>query len=165
MSVEGHSGLGPPPDAARVHVYLAPGQLYASDAPCEVTTILGSCVGVLLIDGARGIGGVSHYLLPYEGRAATPSPRFGDTAIKQLIARMFALGSRRDDLVAKVFGGASMLTPARGGATTLGAKNVELARRLLDAESIPVVAEDVGGHAGRKLIFLTDCGQVWVKKL
>lgn len=78
---------------------------------------------------------------------------------------MLSLGSRKGDLVAKVFGGASTLTPVRPEAPTLGSKNVDVARRHLHEASIPVVAEDVGGYSGRKVVFLTDQGHVWVKKL
>jgi len=163
--IEGHREPRPPRDIARIQVYLSAGQIYASRAPCELTTILGSCVGVLLIDEAAQIGGASHYVLPFESQGTRASARFGDAAISQLVARMLSLGSRRSDLVAKVFGGASMLAPARSDVPTIGAKNVEVARRRLEDESIPIVAEDVGGCSGRKVVFLTDRGQVWIKDL
>jgi chemotaxis protein CheD len=156
----------PPDGRERVQVYLSAGQIFASAEPCEITTILGSCVGVLLIDSFRRSGGASHYLLPFDSRGSgVASARFGDTAISQLLDRMLSLGSRRGDLVAKVFGGASTLAPLRAEAQTLGSKNVDVARRRLEEESIPIVAEDVGGHSGRKVVLLTDVGHVWVKKL
>jgi chemotaxis protein CheD len=155
----------PPPQEERVHVYLHPGQVFASSSPCEVSTVLGSCVSVLLFDGLRRIGGASHYLLPFEGRGDGSTPRFGNVAIAQLLARMAELGSRKRDLVAKVFGGASVWAAPKGAGPTLGEKNVEVARRRLDHEGIPIVAQDVGGTGGRKLVFLTDEGHVWLKKL
>jgi chemotaxis protein CheD len=163
--IEEHLGSRPPRDATRICVYLSAGQIFASDVPCEVTTILGSCVGVLLIDQAAHIGGASHYVLPFESHGRSANARFGNVAISQLVARMLSLGSRRRDLVAKVFGGASMLASARTDGPTIGTKNVEVARHRLEEESIPIVAEDIGGCAGRKVVFLTDRGQVWVKSL
>ena len=47
----------------------------------------------------------------------------------------------------------------------LGTKNVSVARSLLAAANIPIVAEDVGGRRGRKLIVHTDTGDAWVKIL
>ena len=47
----------------------------------------------------------------------------------------------------------------------LGTKNVEVARHLLESESIPLVGHDVGGQRGRKLIFQTDDGAAWIKPL
>ena len=52
-----------------------------------------------------------------------------------------------------------------GTATHLGQKNVEVARQILIAEGIPVVAEDVDGERGRKLIFQTHDGAAWVRSL
>jgi chemotaxis protein CheD len=154
-----------PPREERVHVYLHPGQVFASSSPCEVTTVLGSCVSVLLFDGVRRIGGASHYLLPYEARGDASTPRFGNAAITLLLGKMMELGSRKRDLIAKVFGGASTLASARGQALTLGEKNVEVARRRLEQDGIPIAAQDVGGTGGRKIVFLTDEGHVWLKKL
>lgn len=158
-------GSMPPRGEERVQVYLHAGQVFASSTPCEITTVLGSCVGLLLVDPVRRFGGASHYLLPFEGHGQTATPRFGSTAISLLLGRMLALGSRKQDLVAKIFGGASTLTADTAPGPTLGAKNVELARRRLEQEHIPIVAEDVGGHGGRKIIFLCDEGHVWVKRL
>jgi chemotaxis protein CheD len=157
------SGSMPPRGDDRVRVYLHAGKVFVSPEPCEVSTVLGSCVAVILVDPVRCVGGASHYLLPFDdhGRSA----RFGNGAITELLARMLALGCRKVDLEAKVFGGASMLSQARADVQTLGSKNVEVARRRLGTEGIPIAAEDVGGYAGRKLVFLTDLGQIWVKKL
>src|SRR6185503_16258878 len=43
-----------------VRVYLAPGRLYASAGPVQVTTILGSCVAVCLWDAHERVGGINH---------------------------------------------------------------------------------------------------------
>ena len=163
MTIECKTGSMPPRGDDRARVYLHAGQVFASPEPCEVSTVLGSCVAVVLVDPVRCVGGASHYLLPFDdhGRSA----RFGNGAITELLARMLALGSRKADLEAKLFGGASMLSQERAGVQTLGSKNVDVARQRLGAEGIPIAAEDVGGYAGRKLVFLTDLGHIWVKKL
>jgi chemotaxis protein CheD len=150
----------------RVQVYLHAGQVFASATPCEITTVLGSCVGVLLVDGVRRVGGASHYLLPFDAGGPTATARFGTVAISMLVEQMLALGCRRRDLVAKVFGGAATLTGTdRALGPTLGDKNIEVAQRRLDEEDIPIVAQDVGGRVGRKVVFFTDEGHVWIKKL
>src|SRR5579859_3607719 len=135
-----HSPL-PPSDTSRSKLYLYAGQVFASLDPCEVSTVMGSCAGVLLVDPALRIGGASHYVLPLDdgGRSA----RFGNGAIALLVGRMLALGSRKHDLVAKVFGGASMLSHARPGAKSLGEQNVDVARQALREHGIPIAAEDV----------------------
>ncbi len=152
-------------DIARVKVYLHAGQLFAASDPCEITTILGSCVAVCLFDPSRRLGGANHYLLPIRPGAAHASPRFGNVAIAELLERLVGLGSRKRDLGAKVFGGATLTGGARAVAGGLGAKNVELARDVLAREGLPIIAEDVGGERGRKIVLRTDDGIVWVKKL
>jgi chemotaxis protein CheD len=129
-----------------------------------VTTILGSCISVCLWDRRLGIGGINHFLMPdWTGRGRM-SPRFGDVAIASLIESLRTLGCAVDDLTSKVFGGASVMGSPNSN-TSLGAKNVRLARALLDEEGIPIVGEDTGGCAGRKLIYQTDDAGSWVKRL
>jgi len=47
----------------------------------------------------------------------------------------------------------------------LGIQNIDVARKLLGEERIPIMGEDVGGPRGRKLIFQVDDGTAWVKLL
>ncbi|MEM7349662.1 MAG: chemotaxis protein CheD [Acidobacteriota bacterium] len=143
--------------------YLLPGQLFTSSEAHVVTTVLGSCVAVCLWDGRLRAGGVNHYVLPHWTADGVSSLRFGRVAIEQLLAQMTALGGLRADLRAKVFGGAGLIANPAGG--SLGDRNIQVAREVLQAERIPIVAEDVGGRCGRKLIFHTDSGAAWVRSL
>ena len=146
-------------------VYLHPGQLHAAAGPVTITTLLGSCVAICLYDRARGIGGTNHYLLPHHADLGNDSPRFGNVAMRRLLDGVLALGAKRHDLEAKLFGGACVLDAFRANDDHLGAKNVAVARSLLAAERIPVRAEDVGGRRGRKLVFRVDDGSAFVKLL
>ncbi len=148
---------------ARTPVYLHPGQVFASSSPSVVTTILGSCVAICVFDSVLKVGGTNHYLLPYWAGDGVSSPRFGNVAVKQLVEKLINLGSRKADLRAKLFGGACVIDAFRGRGAHLGTKNVELGRTILQQEGIPVVADDVGGHRGRKVIFHTDTGVALVR--
>jgi chemotaxis protein CheD len=53
----------------------------------------------------------------------------------------------------------------RGDATSLGARNVEVAFEQLGAEQVPVVGSDVGGHRGRRLMFHVHTGAAWVRPI
>ena len=149
----------------RATAYLHPGQLFASAESYAVTTILGSCVAVCLWDPATRIGGINHFMLPSFSGEGVASPRFGDIAIKELLDQLAQLGSQKHNLLAKMFGGACVLEAFRNRQHHLGMKNIDIARALLEAESIPLVGHDVGGQRGRKLIFHTDDGAAWVKSL
>lgn len=146
--------------------YLEPGGVVAMSRPTEVTTILGSCVAVCLWDERLHVGGMNHFLLPTAPVGQRPSGRHGAAAIPMLIHEMERLGSQRQHLMAKVFGGAHMMgPPPPGAAPALGLRNAELARQLLAEAGIVILAEDVGGSAGRKLRFRTDDGTALVKIL
>ncbi len=145
-------------------VHLFPGELFVSSEGHLVSTVLGSCVAVFLFDAGLRVGGANHFLLPFWIGGDRSSPRFGSTAMELLVERLEAVGCAAADLTAKVFGGASVLG-SPDGETSIGRKNVRLARRFLDERRIPVVGESVGGFRGRKIIADTGSGNVWVKPL
>jgi len=142
--------------------YLYPGALFAHREPHLVTTVLGSCVSVCLWDSAARVGGINHYLLPLWNGDGLPTPKYGNIAIVKLIEKIRALGAE-GRLVAKVFGGASMWENTEG-LLAIGQRNIELANDLLDQHRIPVVGRDLGGPAGRKIIFNTGDGTVLLKR-
>jgi chemotaxis protein CheD len=145
-------------------VYLQPGQVHVSAAPCTITTIVGSCVSVCLTDRTLGVGGMNHFQLP-QRTGAESSARYGTIATRQLIDDLLALGCRPEHLEAKVFGGASIVGPLIARAGHLGAKNVRVAYQILWDAGIPVIAEDVEGSKGRKVIYQTHDGTAWVRRL
>jgi len=143
--------------------YLYPGGLFADFRPHRVTTVLGSCVSVCLWDKARGVGGINHYLLPLWNGEGLPTPRYGNIAIASLVDRMLGLGCSRETLCAKLFGGAAMWENSNG-LLAVGERNIDLAWRLLDEYRIPVVASDLGGDVGRKIIFDSATGTVLLRR-
>jgi chemotaxis protein CheD len=142
--------------------YLAPGQLLVCRDSTVISTIVGSCVAVCLSDPVAGIGGMNHFLLPLRV-GLERSPRFGSVAIPGLIDRLLSEGARRDRLEAKVFGGASLVGSRARRDDPLGSKNARLAFDLLAEARIPVVAEDVEGPRGRKILYHTGDGTAWVR--
>lgn len=143
--------------------YLHPGHSFHSPRATIVTTILGSCVSVCMWDAWRGIGGLTHYLLPTPINGRTDPSRFGATAIPLLAQQLRSLGAR--DLCAKVFGGSAINSALAADKRDLGTRNAEIAIEVLLKLEIAVVAQDLGGNRGRKLLFQTDNGYAWVKRL
>ena len=163
---------GPKGEAEKLPgIYLLPGQLAVSDKPCAIRTILGSCISVCLWDSGRGIGGMCHFVLPVQigQQSAKASGRFGNMAIPMLIEKLAELGSKRQDLAAKMFGGAGILgdggTASRLPEHRVGSKNTESAVRILDQLQLPILARDVGGVRGRKVIFHPHDGTAWVREI
>ena len=145
--------------------YLHPGRLFVSAEPAAVTMILGSCVAVCLWDESHGIGGMNHYLLPDGEGDGVAAERFAPLALRRLLEQLLELGASKENLKAKVFGGACVLEAFQESGNDLGTKNIEAARRVLEVERIPILAEDVAGQAGRKLVFHTEGGSARVRKL
>lgn len=141
--------------------YLYPGSIFISKKPHAVDTILGSCVSVALWDCVLQFGSINHYMLPHWNREGAPSNKYGDVAIPELIRKMIAFGSNKNNLRAKVFGGSETGTPY--GVFHVGARNVKLSLDLLKKEQIPVVSHSVGGIRGRKIVFYSESGEVMIK--
>jgi len=146
-------------DLSRPTRHLPQGAIIADRRPQRVSTILGSCVSVCLFDPVAAIGGINHYLLPFWNGDGMPTPRFGNIAIERLHQKLLQLGAAQSRLQAKIFGGASLLTNG-SGPFSVGTRNIDLARFLLEQLSIPIVVADVGGRTGRKIIFNTATGEV-----
>jgi chemotaxis protein CheD len=144
-------------------VYLPPGLLHAGAAPCVIRTVLGSCVAVCLWAPRLSVGGMNHYMLP-RGAEPEASPRFGETALVLLLARLHALGARTSELEARVYGGARVV-PALKTVAHLGEDNVVVARRWLGLEHIPIVDEDVLGATARRVLFDVATGHAHVTRL
>jgi len=85
--------------------------------------------------------------------------------MERLLKQLLDLGARKTFLEAKLFGGACVIEALHRKGSHLGTKNVQTAHSFLEHEGIPVVAEDTGNRHGRKLIFHTDDGTAWVKRI
>ncbi len=141
--------------------YLYSGEIFATDRPVEVSTVLGSCVSVCLWDPVRRAGGINHFVSPVEGAGDPLSNRYGEPAIKNLLKRMEDLGSLRGDIRGSVFGGGRVIDLHYD----IGADNIRVARQELLAEGIHVGRWDTGGDHGRSLRFNTRTGEVLTRRV
>jgi chemotaxis protein CheD len=135
----------------------------------RLKTILGSCVGIILRDPERCVSGLAHVMLPRKHRDDTARGKYADTAIPALIAdfdRRLGQNSRQR-LTAKLAGGASMfqVEPSllENSQLNIGQRNQEMIEQILGELSIPILARDLGGNFGRRLILDTVSGNVTIK--
>ncbi|OHD78107.1 MAG: hypothetical protein A2023_00875 [Sulfuricurvum sp. GWF2_44_89] len=110
-----------------------------------ITTLLGSCVAVMLYDSVLQIKGMNHFLLPSSCTQGT-SCRFGLYAMESMLNEMYKLGCRKENINAKIAGGANVL---HNFSDNIGERNVMFARSFCRSEGIRVVAENVLGTNGR----------------
>jgi len=138
---------------------VAQGDSIASgDHDIVFTTVLGSCVAVCLHDGRAGIGGMNHFLLaepaPIANEDARLLNRYGVHSMELLINAMLKRGAMRQNLKARIYGGATM----RQGLGEIGNNNIQFARRFLANESIAILGENVGGTSARRVEFRPAAG-------
>lgn len=141
--------------------YLFPSTIAADEQLHEIDTVLGSCISVCLYDQKLKIGGMNHYMLPLWNGEGLASPKFGNIAIPKLAEKMFKMGSLKQNLVAKIFGGANQTNSS----TNVGDRNTQIAREQLIALGIKIVIENTGGSVGRKIRFNTLTGEVLMRFL
>ncbi|HPC71726.1 MAG TPA: chemotaxis protein CheD [Treponema sp.] len=165
---------------------IKPGEYLVSRDDIIISTVLGSCIAVAMFDPASGTGGLNHFMLPgafhpkrppKPGQQGYPiiesdpqdfledSARYGMYAMEVLINGLLHLGARRNDLAAKVFGGASVLGFGRDGRRTVAQSNIEFVFEYLETEKIPIITSDVGGYEARKILFFVKEGKVLLKRI
>lgn len=150
---------------------VQPGEFYITVAhPDEaITTVLGSCIAACIRDPQAAIGGMNHFMLPEEAQqgrgdwreAVGLATRYGSYAMESLINGLLKLGARRERLEVKLFGGGQVLDVE----IPVGLRNIDFAHRWLSTEGLPVVAQDVGGKAPRRIVYFPASGTVKVKQL
>jgi chemotaxis receptor (MCP) glutamine deamidase CheD len=86
-----------------------------------------------------------------------------------LLGRFRALGSDRKNLVAKVFGGGSMLSALRNMPGNqighIGQRNVDIAIEMLAEAAIRIIEKDVLGKLGRMVSMVSSTGEINVEYL
>ena len=138
---------------------LYPADIFVERTPCLVTTVLGSCVSVCLHDPSLGYGAINHFILPYWNGHDLATMKYGNLSIIRILEELLIIGCKYEDLVARVFGGAEVLT---GMPTNfhIGRRNAQIALEILKEFKIPVLFSDTGGNRGRKISFNTFTGEV-----
>jgi len=138
-----------------------------------VASGVGSCVVITFYDRELKIGAMAHAMLPSRDGAGRQieedrqdkeyriqEARYVETAIDEMLKKMEAQGTKREDLEAKIIGGANMFSAFE---SDIGKDNVSCAKEKLKKEAIKIVGECVGGSQGRSVEFSLASGIVTVK--
>jgi chemotaxis protein CheD len=150
-------------------IFLQPGELFVADAGFQIRTILGSCVSITLWHPMALMGGMSHFLLPTRGNAVPVHEldgRYADEALSLMLKDLKAAGINHQQCQAKVFGGGNMFPEhTRANEITVGQRNGEAARKLLERNGIAVVTESLYGNGHRQVTFNVSNGEVWSRQI
>jgi chemotaxis protein CheD len=122
------------------------------------TGSVGSCVVISLYDSEAKIGGLAHAMLPTSRKKQSSEEgseennvlaKYADKAIDNLIVKIKKLGGKKENLVAKLVGGARMFRRLSGDKYGIGYRNLESARERLEYWGIEINSEDTGGSTGK----------------
>ncbi|MHC5113964.1 MAG: chemotaxis protein CheD [Planctomycetota bacterium] len=137
------------------------GEIAVARADGVLRTLLGSCIGLALYDGASNVGGLAHIVLPQSRGKEEPPGKFVDTCVPALLQEMRALAGRPIAPEARLAGGANMF--ATKVTDTVGKRNIEACERLLDELGIPVRSRHCGGDKGRRMMLDSHTGVVTIE--
>ncbi len=148
-------------------IMLSSGEYFVSKDGEILHAVLGSCIAVCIYDTKKKIGGMNHYMLPLILRPdeilTSEVARYGMYAMELLIGEFIKYGTRRENLIAKIFGGGNVLKFRKSDGDVTGS-NIRFAKKFLELEGIPVQSQDLGGYSGRKILFFTDTAKVLLKR-
>lgn len=133
----------------------------ASNPHVLITYSLGSCVAIILYEPYKKLASLIHALLPSPRRMPVDNPyKYVETSIPETLNKLEKHGARKENIVAAVVGGASILKTTE--TLSIGKRNVETAKNTLKKLRIPIVAEDTGGTHSRTAIFDIATGTLYV---
>jgi len=149
-------------------IFLLPGEFHATKKPCEINTVLGSCVSICLHNSGSGLAAMNHYVFPESSNPEeTDKGRYGSTAIDLVIRSLLAVDPVVGHYTAQIYGGATPLRTeaATGVSSGIGERNVAIAEKLLAERGIKVTARKTGGPRGYRIHFDTSTAQVRVEEI
>ena len=152
----------------RIALFLQPGEVRVANANFQLRTILGSCVSITLWHPGKRVGGMSHFLLPTRGASTHEHARlgyYGDEALLLMLEKLGKAGVLPAQCQGKLFGGGNMFPDQMHENITVGRRNGEAARALLEQHGIPLVSESLFGIGHRQVIFDVSTGDVWARQV
>lgn len=130
-------------------------------------TFVGSCVAICIYDPVAKIAGMAHVMLPKNNTSdpiPKPEGKFADVAISVLLDKLASGGAKQNRLKAKMAGGASVFqNEGKQNTFNIGLRNVDTIKTILAEKKIPILAEDVGAHSGRWVIFDVNADVMTIK--
>ena len=143
-------------------IYLQPGEIHYGGGDVMVTTLLGSCVAIVIWHERLHVGGMCHFMLP--SRAAVVSGqwdgRYADEALAIFKKEITKQRTPPKDYRVAVFGGGDMFPSIVGSGLDVGPRNVRAGHKLLRLHGFVIHQEDVGGIGHRRVRFNLLNGEV-----
>ena len=138
-------------------------EIFIPKVPTEIVTMVGSSVAVTVYDRVEKIGGLLHFLQPEWNGVGIKSCKYGDSGTEELIKQIVSAGSKKENLIANIIGGAT-IGAFNIDVLPIGIRNVQSAKKILDREDIAVDTVEIGKEVGRYISFNSETGEVKIKE-
>jgi chemotaxis protein CheD len=129
------------------------------------TYSLGSCIGVSIYDPIVKVGGLLHVMLPESkidvDKAQRQPAMFMDTGIPALFRAAYELKAEKHRVQICVAGGAQVMDSS--GFFSIGKRNYETLKSILDEHGLKASAAQVGGMVSRSMYLNLSTGEVKLK--
>lgn len=146
---------------------LLPGEYYITARDETLVTVLGTSIAVCLTDSKRGVGGMTHFMVPMTAdvmvsdEATREAVDYGCFAMELLVSGIVRQGGCRADIEAMIFGAAKVWPDLTG----IASASARFVRHFLEDEQVRIVHEDIGHALPRKIYFRPQTGEHFVKLL
>jgi chemotaxis protein CheD len=144
-------------------VYLRPGDFCFGEGNLRISTLLGSCVSIILWHPLRAHGGMCHYMLPSrklpQGNAALDG-KYGDEAMELFMHELKIRHTKPAQYQVNVYGGGNMFSDSAVYSMDIGKQNIEMAHHLLDEYGFTLAHDHLGSFGRRKVTFNVWDGEV-----
>ena len=135
------------------------GDIVIGNGEERFSTVLGSCIAIMMYDPSKKMGAMAHILLPQRRTIGDDKiGKYADVAIPEMIEQLVKKGCAIRKIWAKLAGGAAMFNAS--SSFLIGEKNLVAAREVLEKKSVPVLAMHCGGTKGRRALFYPGSGKI-----
>lgn len=127
---------------------------------------LGSCIGCIIYDPVKKIGGMAHIMLPDSSinTSSDKMNKFADIAIPAMFNDLKKMGSSTKLLVAKIAGGGQMFALADDSdILSIGKRNREAVIKQLEKLDLKLTLDETGGCVGRTVKFNVETGETTIR--
>ena len=153
-------------------VYLHPGEVFFSKKSYVVSTVLGSCLAITMFCGRTKYGGISHCQLPSCKEASANCDdcsepyKYVDCTITKMLQKFEQQNIQSGEIEVKIFGGADVLVNSNcSSKKSIGRQNIISAEKMIHKYNLKIVTSDVGGRQGRKIFFVSNKGEVFLRRM
>ncbi len=131
------------------------------DEKIAFKTLLGSCVAIMFYCTKTKVKAMNHFLLP-STQNSNEDMKYGLYSVEAMLNEMYKLGCSKNTMVAKISGGADIMSLNISMTNSIGHRNVEFAKDFCKTEGFKLLSEHTRGEHGR-LILLTNEFETFIK--